>query len=110
MLPSTHNVVDHAENSNGDKHNGCPVEQLGAGGRAFRPEAPEEGVYGVDYTREVNRNTPLAKRPSADGKGLGGGETAVKDGANGENIGDHKRDHVKGDYCVTINESVKDKG
>lgn len=102
MLPGAHDVVDHAEHGNTDEHDGRPVERVKRRGRALGPEAPEEGVDGVQQTGKVDGDAPLAERPGADGEGLRGGDAAPEDGADGEDVGDHEGDDVEGDDCDVV--------
>ena len=97
LFPGADDVVNHAKNGDTNEHDGSPVEALEIGGRTLGPEAPEEGVGGVENTADVDGDTPLAEGPCADGESRGGGDAAVEDGTNGEAVGNHKGDDVEGD-------------
>lgn len=97
VLPRAHDVIDHAENANTDEHNRRPVEGLESGGVVLGPEAPEEGVNGVQDTKEVDRDAPLAEGPSTLGEKLRRSDAAVEDGADGAHVGNHEGDDVEGD-------------
>ena len=94
LLPRAHNIIDHAQNSDSNKHDGCPVERFKIGRGTLRPEAPEEGMHGVQNTGSVDGNTPFTKRPGTGRKKLRGGDTAVENGSNREDVGDHERNDV----------------
>lgn len=102
VLPGANKVVDHAEHGNTDEHDGRPVEGVECSRCALWPETPEEGVDSVQQTSKVDGDTPLAERPGADRKSLRGGDAAVEDGADGENVGDHKGDNVERDDCDVV--------
>ena len=95
LLPRAQNIIDHAQNSDSNEHDRCPVERFEIGRGTLGPETPEEGVHSVQNTSSVDRNSPLAKRPSTGRKKLRGGDTAVENRSNGEDVGDHEGNNVQ---------------
>jgi hypothetical protein len=89
LLPPPSHIVNQTHNPNASKHNNSPIELFNVRRRALWPEAPKESMERVQDAADVDGDAPFTEGPGAGGQQFGVCDTAVEDGADGEDVGYH---------------------